>query len=369
MVQRILLLALMSTQNLHDTRSEYLLIKLDSQSDDIESRTPETVPLATEAPEIVTISAQKASPKFEKKTFQKLNKNETNPGKKGTARMMPRSCENYRSDWWCRDNYGRCDYVNEVRENCRRTCDDPYYCDCPSFDFTCNSYNSFNEEGPGNRKCINRNWLNDGDCDCNNCEDEQGNGNCRRGEWRCDNGDCIQSRFKCDRQRDCLDGSDEKNCPAERCLTWQWECNNGQCIHDSYKCDREYDCSDNSDESDAVCLGTYEIERSRACREESRVSGFSLYDAKLACSATAWCEMFYQKDDGFYFCSYGETYYDRYATLYRKPRFGFRDNSESTRSQDIADKPPPPPKNGTKSAPPLKIQLKKFVTKKFSPMG
>ena len=37
-------------------------------------------------------------------------------------------CENYRSDWWCRDNYGRCDYVNEVRENCRRTCDDPYYC-------------------------------------------------------------------------------------------------------------------------------------------------------------------------------------------------------------------------------------------------
>ena len=77
MIQRILLLALMSTQNLHDTRSEYLLIKLDSQSDDIESRTPETVPLATEAPEIVTISAQKASPKFEKKTFQKLNKNGT----------------------------------------------------------------------------------------------------------------------------------------------------------------------------------------------------------------------------------------------------------------------------------------------------
>ena len=141
---------------------------------------------------------------------------------------------------------------------------------------------------------------------------------------------------------------------ADICATWQWECNNGQCIHDDYKCDREYDCSDNSDESDAACrksnvsknnlayasklkfkiitivivnlsfesniiVGTYEIERSRACREESRVSGFSLYDAKLACSATAWCEMFYQKDDGFYFCSYGETYYDRYATLYRKP--------------------------------------------------
>ena len=77
MIQRILILALMSTPNLQDARSEYLLIKLDSQSDDIESRTPETVPLATEAPEIVTISAQKASPKFEKKTFQKLNKNGT----------------------------------------------------------------------------------------------------------------------------------------------------------------------------------------------------------------------------------------------------------------------------------------------------
>ena len=69
-----------------------------------------------------------------------------------------------------------------------------------------------------------------------------------------------------------------------------------------------------------IIVGTYEIERSRACREESRVSGFSLYDAKLACTATAWCEMFYQKDDGFYFCSYGAgTYYDPYATLYRKP--------------------------------------------------
>ena len=150
-----------------------------------------------------------------------------------------------------------------------------------------------------------------------------------------------------------------------------------------------------------MIVGTYEIEQNRACSREDAVLGrYSLYDAKLACSFTDWCEMFYQKGDGFYFCSYGGTYYDPYATLYRKPSkqnpnicffivnyywlilvtcvmllsimfligFGFRDDSESTRSQDIANKPPP--KIGRKSAaPPLKIQLKKFVTKRFSPMA
>ena len=68
MIQRILLLALMSTPNLQDTRSEYLLIKLDSQADDIKSRTTESVPVATESPEVVSTTS-----KFEKKTFQKLN--------------------------------------------------------------------------------------------------------------------------------------------------------------------------------------------------------------------------------------------------------------------------------------------------------
>ena len=62
----------MSTPNLQDTRSEYLLIKLDSQTDDIESRTPESVPVDTESPEVVSIPS-----KFEKKNFQKLNKTST----------------------------------------------------------------------------------------------------------------------------------------------------------------------------------------------------------------------------------------------------------------------------------------------------
>ena len=72
MIQRILLLALVSTPNLHDTRSEYLLIKLDSQSDVIESNTPEPGPVATESPDIGPTTQ-----KFEKKTFQKLNKKGT----------------------------------------------------------------------------------------------------------------------------------------------------------------------------------------------------------------------------------------------------------------------------------------------------
>ena len=52
---------------------------------------------------------------------------------------------------------------------------------------------------------------------------------------------------------------------------------------------------------------------------EKSAFGYSLYDAKLECSTRDWCAMFYQKGDGFYFCSYGQTYYDQYATLYRKP--------------------------------------------------
>ena len=48
---------------------------------------------------------------------------------------------------------------------------------CHSSEWTCPSYNSFEEEGPNelqyqNRKCIPRTWMNDRECDCKNCDDE-----------------------------------------------------------------------------------------------------------------------------------------------------------------------------------------------------
>ena len=67
-----------------------------------------------------------------------------------------------------------------------------------------------------------------------------------------------------------------------------------------------------------IIVDYFEIEQNRACPWEDSTFGNSLYDAKLACSRSDWCEMFYKKGNAFYFCSYGETYYDRDATLYRK---------------------------------------------------
>ena len=68
-----------------------------------------------------------------------------------------------------------------------------------------------------------------------------------------------------------------------------------------------------------IIVDVFEIEQNRACSWDDRTYGRgTLYDAKVACNRVDWCEMFYQKGDSFYFCSYGETYYDSYATLYRK---------------------------------------------------
>jgi hypothetical protein len=35
--------------------------------------------------------------------------------------------------------------------------------------------------------------------------------------YRCSDGECLSSSWRCDGDSDCLDGGDEKNCPAVRC--------------------------------------------------------------------------------------------------------------------------------------------------------
>ena len=40
--------------------------------------------------------------------------------------------------------------------------------------------------------------------------------NCKADEKKCDNGNCYWEKYHCDGDKDCTDGSDEKNCPAKK---------------------------------------------------------------------------------------------------------------------------------------------------------
>ncbi|XP_041377591.1 basement membrane-specific heparan sulfate proteoglycan core protein-like isoform X3 [Gigantopelta aegis] len=74
---------------------------------------------------------------------------------------------------------------------------------------------------------------------------------CTQTEFRCDNGQCIDGRARCNEMAECLDGSDENNCP---CRDDQFECaQEGNCISAEKRCDRRYDCADGSDEDDCPC--------------------------------------------------------------------------------------------------------------------
>ena len=40
---------------------------------------------------------------------------------------------------------------------------------------------------------------------------------CSSDEFTCDNGNCIDQEWKCDGENDCMDGTDEKDCPGRNC--------------------------------------------------------------------------------------------------------------------------------------------------------
>ncbi|XP_017472792.1 PREDICTED: low-density lipoprotein receptor-related protein-like, partial [Rhagoletis zephyria] len=78
---------------------------------------------------------------------------------------------------------------------------------------------------------------------------------CAEYEFKCDER-CLPREYLCNGARECLDGSDEANCPTEEeqeCLPNEYRCRAGNCIDNARRCDHVRDCPDGDDE-DASCL-------------------------------------------------------------------------------------------------------------------
>lgn len=57
----------------------------------------------------------------------------------------------------------------------------------------------------------------------------------------------MNGNAQCNGYPECVDGSDEIDCPSQ-CLSHQFRCRNGQCVSSAVRCNGQTDCQDSSDE-------------------------------------------------------------------------------------------------------------------------
>ncbi|XP_053952223.1 basement membrane-specific heparan sulfate proteoglycan core protein isoform X19 [Anastrepha ludens] len=102
---------------------------------------------------------------------------------------------------------------------------------------------------------------------------------CAEYEFKCDER-CLPREYLCNGAEECLDGSDEANCPtvvAKECSPNEYRCRAGNCIDSARRCDRVRDCPDGDDE-DASCL--------IGCREDE----YLCKDGQRCISSTKVCD-------------------------------------------------------------------------------
>ncbi|XP_035661037.1 laminin subunit alpha-1-like [Branchiostoma floridae] len=71
-------------------------------------------------------------------------------------------------------------------------------------------------------------------------------------EFECKNGFCIDNSRRCNGIFECLDFSDEDNCPVAKCQPGEFQCTSGECVSGDLRCNGSPDCPDESDEAGCV---------------------------------------------------------------------------------------------------------------------
>jgi len=156
---------------------------------------------------------------------------------------------------------------------------------CSNDQFQCDKY-----------KCFHKDWLCDGEQDCEDKTDEGEyckNLNCTSDYFKCKkNGKCIPKSFICDHDLDCGhdDNSDEWNCTYPPCKeVFEFRCLNQKCISIDLVCDGDSDCTDASDEKDCsktctngtACFTTNGQKKPKETKESKENNNKTLYAANI----------------------------------------------------------------------------------------